>query len=216
MAIPLEPFRHQACTSLPALSGIYCAFDMSIRSDSGEDSSAALALGSIDISAVEPDKEVKSAHSRTLLGSRAQQIPFAEVRDDKDVVESEQMGFRLAREISHLRERLSRWKQQCGSLEARLEASLVDKRSLQDRLTDADGQLQGAHNEIEKLRVSLAIADNDKDELGKKMHTMILEHAECLRKKDSNLQQLSSELSAVKREVYLCILRKYWLTITFN
>jgi chromosome segregation ATPase len=187
-------------------------------SEDGDESSAALALNSMDISGVAPMSATPAGRGTAASASASLRRTASSVqrRNDigelmgheeeleRDVVESEQMGIRLAREITHLRERLLKWKHQCSLLEARAEGAEQGGAALQARLGEAAAELTASHREAEKLRLVCAEQEREKGEARKQMQDAAAASAQALQAKDDEIERLRRRVAEAAEETSRC------------
>lgn len=111
------------------------------------------------------------------------------------------MGFRLAREITHLRDRLSKWKEQCASLEMRLSSSETQCQSLQTKLAASEADRQERGQELERARLLRAALDKEKEISERELSTAAALNRDILKAKDDEISHLKAKLVDTKDQV---------------
>lgn len=144
--------------------------------------------GSLDGNLLQP------RHATEVLGG-------LEVASERDVIASEQMGFRLAREISHLRDRVSKWKEQCTSLETRLSSAEEVNARLAGERGDLRVALQESRAETAALRREVAALEKDRDDSMQKKNGVIGLKEEMIKAKEEEVQNLRVRVAETKEQV---------------
>ena len=193
---------------------------MSSHSNNDDDSSAALALESSFESREarehtgRKDTAPSSSYGRPqapsgyLYGNSVQhsrvtgELGCVEVASERDVIESEQMGFRLAREISHLRDRLSKWKEQCAVLESRLSTTDEANKRLEGEGRDLRVALQESRAETDALRRKVAALEKEREDSTQTKDSIIGLNGEMLKAKENEIKNLRIRVADTKEQVY--------------
>jgi chromosome segregation ATPase len=95
--------------------------------------------------------EDPSARGESAAKHRAETSPDKNDKQQQEVVETEQMGFRLANEIVQLREKVTKWKELHKSAELQVSSYANDIKDLEERNASLDSAIQGCRSEISKL-----------------------------------------------------------------